>query len=196
MRIRSSSACALYPLATKSSASQSSRSGCHDSRSMSSIGSTRPRPISRAHTRLTNVRERRPFRSPVSAVASCFSRCGFGAAASIAPTRVEKLHRAPSRPSACRTRPSQRLIRIDARHAVGVRELPVVDEAVVTRRALQVHAHEHLRDVLRGLHLRRLARVHHPAPDDPLAEAPRSRAPGPPAAPRTGRNGMLVTSAE
>ena len=65
----------------------------------------------------------------------------------------------------------ERAVGEDAGQAVGVGQLPVVDEAVVARRALQVHAHEHLRDVLRGLHLRRLAGVDHAAPDDALGEA-------------------------
>ena len=65
----------------------------------------------------------------------------------------------------------QRSVRVDAREAVGVGELPVVDEAVVAGGALEVHAHEDLRDVLRGLDRRELAGVDHAAPDDALGEA-------------------------
>ena len=67
----------------------------------------------------------------------------------------------------------QRLVGIDAGQRVGIGQRPVVDETVVAGGALEVHAHENLRDVLRRLHRRFLAGVHHAAPDDALGEAPR-----------------------
>ena len=64
----------------------------------------------------------------------------------------------------------QRLVGIDVRQRVGIGERPVVDEAVVAARAFEVHAHEDLRNVLRGLHRRNLAGVHCAAPDDAFRE--------------------------
>ena len=63
-----------------------------------------------------------------------------------------------------------RTVGVDAREAVGVGEFPVVDEAVVAGGALEVHAHENLRDILRGLDGRELAGVDHAAPDDALGK--------------------------
>lgn len=65
------------------------------------------------------------------------------------------------------------LVGVDAGHAVGVGELPVVDEAVVAGGALEVHAEEDLGDVLGGLHLRGLRGIDGAAPDDAFDEAAR-----------------------
>ena len=51
----------------------------------------------------------------------------------------------------------QRSIGVDPGQPVGIGQRQVVDKAVMAGGALKVHAHEHLGDVLRGLHLRRLA---------------------------------------
>ena len=64
---------------------------------------------------------------------------------------------------------------INTGQAIGVRERPIVDETVVARSALEVHTHEHLRDILRRLHLRGLAGIHHPAPDDAIDKSRRGR---------------------
>ncbi len=85
--------------------------------------------------------------------------------------RVEELH---GRGLAGRTvalHHLERPIGVDAGQAVRVGQLPFVDEAVVARRALEIHPHEDLRDVLRGLHLRRLAGIDDAAPHNPLGEA-------------------------
>ena len=64
----------------------------------------------------------------------------------------------------------KRLVRVHTRERVGIGQRPVVDEAVVARGALEIHAHENLRDVLGRLHLRFLAGVHHAPPNDALGE--------------------------
>ena len=64
----------------------------------------------------------------------------------------------------------KRLVRVHTRERIGICQRPVVDEAVVARGALEIHAHENLRDVLGRLHLRFLAGVHHAPPDDALGE--------------------------
>ena len=69
----------------------------------------------------------------------------------------------------------QRLLGDHGGQAVGVVELPAVDEAVVARGALHVDAEEHLRDVLRELDLAHLAGVDPPPPLDPLDEPLRFR---------------------
>src|SRR5262249_6003762 len=69
-----------------------------------------------------------------------------------------------------------RRVRIDAGETVGIRELPIVDEAVVAGRALEVYAHKNLRNVLCRLHRRRLRSVHHTAPGEAFAEPFRTRA--------------------
>ena len=69
----------------------------------------------------------------------------------------------------------ERFVGVDTRQAVGVRQGPVVDETVVARGALEVHAHEDLGDVLRRLHLGRLAGIDHAPPDDAVDEARRRR---------------------
>jgi len=65
----------------------------------------------------------------------------------------------------------ERLVGIDGSHAVRIGERPVVDEAVVARGALEIHAEEDLRDALRGLHRRQHRGVHISPPDDAAAEA-------------------------
>ncbi len=64
----------------------------------------------------------------------------------------------------------QRPLGDHGRQAVGVVELPAVDEAVVARGALHVDAEEHLRDVLRELDLADLAGVDPAPPLDALDE--------------------------
>ena len=64
-----------------------------------------------------------------------------------------------------------RLRRVDGGEAVGVLQLPTVDEAVVARGALHVDAQEGLGDALRELQLRELPGAHGAAPDDALGEA-------------------------
>ena len=71
--------------AMRSVASQSSSSGLHAGLSISSSGSTRPRPSSRAHRRFTSVRASRPFLSDVSNSASRFVRSALGRPAAIVP---------------------------------------------------------------------------------------------------------------
>jgi hypothetical protein len=56
--------------------------------------------------------------------------------------------------------------REEARKTVRVLQLPLADEAVVTRVALEIEADEDLRAVLRCLHRWRLARIHFAAPID------------------------------
>jgi hypothetical protein len=53
---------------------------------MSSNGSTKPRPITFAHRRLTTVRVTRPFCGLVISSASRFSRSARGAFSSITPS--------------------------------------------------------------------------------------------------------------
>ena len=56
----------------------------------------------------------------------------------------------------------------DCGERVGVLQLPVIHKTVVARGALQIGAHEHLRDILCRLHLAALAGVHGAAPLDTL----------------------------
>ena len=65
----------------------------------------------------------------------------------------------------------ERFVTINICEAVGVGELPIINEAVVATGALHVDAHENLRNVLRGLHLRDLAGVDCAAPEDAFGEA-------------------------
>ena len=65
----------------------------------------------------------------------------------------------------------QFFIGVNSRQSIGIGQRPVVDKTVMARCALQVHAHENLRDILRGLHLRHLAGIDRAAPDNPLGEA-------------------------
>ena len=139
---------------------------------MSSSGSTSPRPSRRAQRRLTSVRERRPFSRLVKDLASCCSRSGLAAArVEFADLGVKETHRGCLSRRLVAVHQLQRLVRIDCRQPVGVGERPVIDEAVVARGALQIHAHEDLRDVLRGLHRRPHRGVHTPAPDDAARKA-------------------------
>ena len=64
----------------------------------------------------------------------------------------------------------QRFVAVNVGQAIGLGERPVVDKTVVTGSALQIHAHEDLRDILRGLHRRDLAGVDRAAPDDASGE--------------------------
>jgi YVTN family beta-propeller protein len=65
----------------------------------------------------------------------------------------------------------QRLVGDDGGERIGVVELPVVDEAIVARRALEIGAEEDLRDILRELQFDDLAGVDVAAPLDALDEA-------------------------
>src|SRR5205823_1224755 len=65
----------------------------------------------------------------------------------------------------------QRLVGVDPREAICVRQPPVIDEAVVAGGAFEVDTHENLPDVLGALHLRCLAGIDHPAPDDSARES-------------------------
>ena len=62
-------------------------------------------------------------------------------------------------------------IGIDAGQSVGVAELPVIDERIMARGALEVHSHEHLSNVLGGLKRRRHGCVDRAAPDNALGKA-------------------------
>ena len=79
------------------------QAGC----SMSSTGSTRPRPMNRAQRRLTIVRASRPFFGPVRTCASCSSRRSRGGVrVDRCPAPGTGTSSARSCPSAYRTRPS------------------------------------------------------------------------------------------
>ena len=71
----------------------------------------------------------------------------------------------------------QRLVRINRRQSIRIAQLPAVNEAVVTRRTLQIDAQKHLAHTLRKLHRHNLPRTHRPAPLDPARKpfAPRRR---------------------
>ena len=63
-----------------------------------------------------------------------------------------------------------RMVRVDGGEAVGVAQLPPVDEAVVTGGALHIDTQERLRDALGILELRHLGGAHGTSPDDALRE--------------------------
>src|SRR5216110_1350489 len=67
----------------------------------------------------------------------------------------------------------ERFIVKNIREAVGFRERPVVDEAVVTGSAFEIYPHEDLGNILRGLHGWNLAGIDHAAPNNSFAEAGR-----------------------
>ena len=98
---------------------------------------------------------------------------GFGI--DVAQLGIEELQRGPLAGRLVAPHHFQRAVGVDPGEPVGVREGEVVDEAVVAGSAFEVHAHKHLRDVLRGLHLRGLAGVDHAAPHDAFAEPGRFR---------------------
>src|SRR4029077_4197279 len=58
------------------------------------------------------------------------------------------------------------VFREEARESIGVLQLPLADEAVVARVALEIEPDEDLRAVLRRLHRRGLARIHFATPID------------------------------
>jgi hypothetical protein len=63
----------------------------------------------------------------------------------------------------------------DRGQPIRVTQLPMIDKAVVTRGALHIDAEEHLRHILRELHLAHLAGIHAAAPLDAIDEAFRFR---------------------
>src|SRR5262249_21179238 len=138
---------------------------------MTSTGWTRPRPNSRCHRRLTIVRVKRALLGWGATRARRSRRCALGTAPPRAASAREQKPR--------RRRPPGRLVAaVDLqrplgdhrRQAVGVVQLPGVDETVVARGALEVGPEEDLRDVLRELQLRHLAGVDVAAPLDALDE--------------------------
>ena len=62
-------------------------------------------------------------------------------------------------------------IGVDAGQSVGVAELPVIDERIMARGALEVHSHEHLSNVLSGLERWRHGRIDRAPPDNALGKA-------------------------
>ena len=133
-----------------------------------------PRPSSWAHKRLTIVRASRPFSGFTSRSASCFirsARSGRIDAPQLGIDEADLGHLAGRLVAAV---DFQFAVGKHRGQAVGFGQLPMVDEAVVAARALQVRAQEHLRKILRGLHRRRLAGIDHAAPNDALGETGRA----------------------
>src|SRR6056297_1029909 len=65
----------------------------------------------------------------------------------------------------------QRPLRINGSQRIGFAERPAIDEAVVTRGALQINAQQRLSDTLRELNLIRLTGTHFATPLDPIDES-------------------------
>jgi len=65
----------------------------------------------------------------------------------------------------------QVLIAVNRGQTVGVGQSPVINKAVVATGALEIHAHEDLRNILRGLHGGQHAGVDGAAPEDAAGES-------------------------
>ncbi len=102
---------------------------------MTSTGWTIPRPISRCQIRLAIVRENRPFSLSVTSFASCARRSDFDNEGSIDPSSGH-MNFGVADPAGrlIAAMDLQRLLRDDRGQAVGIVELPAINEAIVASR--------------------------------------------------------------